>query len=221
VDPNYFAPDEVAYTLRGTLSDQELYGLMRRMRALAFRNPIAPRSVVSGFVFVSIDLDQKQIDLQLLSAKRAEEFVFFLPVRGLVADTLLDVEQARAGQDAVIVDETGLRRELIRLPCCTTNEDASAPGDPLNLVLIANAEDLFPAFVRRGWHASEATYGGSIRKTIVSYLFGERYIYSPVSPLYAFGRQQDIVFQKPRGSIHQRNHLRLWLMPLRFQGKEV
>ena len=39
--------------------------------------------------------------------------------------------------------------------------------------------------------------------------------------MYAFGRPQDIAFQKPRGSIHQRNHLRLWLISLRFQGKEV
>jgi hypothetical protein len=27
--------------------------------------------------------------------------------------------------------------------------------------------------------------------------------------------------QKARGSIHQRNHLRPWLTPIRFQGKEV
>lgn len=221
LDPDYFAPDEVAYTLRGRLSDQDLYQLMRRMRAIAFRNPVAPRSVASGFVFVTMDLDQKQVDLQLLSASRAEEFVFFLPVRGLRADTLFHVEQARASAETVPVDEVGLRRALTQLPCCTTDQDASAPGDPLNLVLIGNAEDLFPAFVRRGWHATEETYGGSVEKTVMSYLFGERYIYSPVSPLYAFGREQDIAFQKPRGSIHQRNHLRLWLTPLRFQGKEV
>jgi hypothetical protein len=221
LDPNYFAPDEVAYALRGTLSDEQLYELMRGMRGHAFRNPVAPRSVVSGFVFVSLDLDQKQIGLQLLSAKRAEEFVFFLPVRGLVADTLFDVERVHTGHTTVTVDEAGLRRALTQLPCCTTNADASAPGDPLNLVLIGNAEDLFPAFVRRGWHATEATYGGSARKTLLSYLFGESYIYSPVSPLYAFGRAQDIAFQKARGSIRQRNHLRLWLTPLRFKGKKV
>jgi hypothetical protein len=221
LDPNYFAPDEVAYAMRGARSAQELSQMMRRMRSLAFRNPIAPASVVSGFVFVSMDLDQKQVDLQLLSAKRTEEFVFFLPVRGLKADTLFDVEQVRADQKIVQVDETGLRQALMQLPCCTTNEDASAHGDPLNLVLIGNAEDLFPAFVRRGWHAAEDTYGTSIWKTIMSYLFGERYIYSPVSPLYAFSRQQDIAFQKARSSIQQRNHLRLWLTPLRFAGKEV
>jgi uncharacterized protein YceK len=221
LDPNYFAPDEVAYIFRQGLEDQELHQLMRELRGIAFRNPIAPRSAVSGFVFVTMDLDQKQIDLQLLSSKRAEEFVFFLPVRGLNATTLFEVEQVRADNPAVVVDQGGLREALTRLPCCTTDEAASAPGDPLNLVLIGNAEDLFPAFVRRGWHATEATYGGSVGKTVMSYLFGQRYIYSPVSPLYAFGRQQDIAFQKPRGSIHQRNHLRLWLTPFRFEDKEV
>lgn len=221
LDPNYFAPDEVAYTLRQGLDDQEIYQRMRKLRRLAFRNPIAPRSAVSGFVFVSMDLDQKQVDLQLLSAKRAEEFVFFLPVRGLKATTLFEVEHVRASEPAVAVDQAGLRAALTRLPCCTTNEDGSAQGDPLNLVLIGNPEDLFPAFVRRGWHATEATHSGSIRKTIMSYLFGERYVYSPVSPLYAFGRPQDIAFQKPRASIQQRNHLRLWLTPLRFENKEV
>ncbi len=221
LDPNYFAPDEVAYTLRDQIEDQDLYAFMGTLRRLAFRNPIAPRSVVSGFVFVSMDLDQKQVDLQLLSAKRAEEFVFFLPVRGLNADTLFDVEQVRANDAEILLDEAGLRQTLAVLPCCTTNEEADALGDPLNLVLIGNAEDLFPAFVRRGWHATEATYAGSITKTLMSFLFGERYIYSPVSPLYAFGRPQDIAFQKPRGSVHQRNHLRLWLTPFRFEGKEV
>ena len=75
--------------------------------------------------------------------------------------------------------------------------------------------------MRRGWHAAEKTYLGSIEHTIGSFLFGQRYIYSPVSPLYTFGRPQDIAFQKARGTIHQRNHLRLWLTPLRFAGKAV
>lgn len=221
LDPNYFAPDEVAYTLRDQIQDQDLYVFMGKLRRLAFRNPIAPHSVVSGFVFVSMDLDQKQVDLQLLLANRVDELVFFLPVRGLNADTLFDVEQVRTSEAEILLDEDGLRHALTDLPSCTTNEEADALGDPLNLVLIGNAEDLFPAFVRRGWHATEATYAGSIMKTLKSFLFGKRYIYSPISPLFAFGRQQDIAFQKPRRSVHQRNHLRLWLTPIRFEGKEV
>jgi hypothetical protein len=58
-------------------------------------------------------------------------------------------------------------------------------------------------------------------RTFKAFLLGHRYRYSPMSALYVFGRRQDIGFQKARDSIHQRNHLRLWLTPLRFRGREV
>ena len=54
-----------------------------------------------------------------------------------------------------------------------------------------------------------------------SVLSGERYPYSPVSPLYLYGRAQDFALQKARDNIHQRNHLRLWLSPMLYQGKQV
>jgi hypothetical protein len=221
LDPDYFAPDEVAYALRHTARDGNTEALMRRLRAAAFRNPVSPGTIESGLVFVSMDLDAKQLDVQLLSSERVEEFAFYLPVRGLNATTLFDVETVYSEERTVELDEKGLREALSAYPCCTMDEDGELDGDPLNLVLIGNAEDLFPAFVRRGWHAAEKIYAESVRKTIASFLFGERYIYSPVSPLYAFSRPQDIAFQKPRDNIHQRNHMRLWLTPLRFEGKEV
>ena len=59
----------------------------------------------------------------------------------------------------------------------------------------------------------------SALKTFGSFIFGSLYRYSPVSDLYAFGRKQDAAFQITRDDIHQRNHLRLWLTPLRFQGR--
>jgi hypothetical protein len=58
-------------------------------------------------------------------------------------------------------------------------------------------------------------------KTVGSFLFGGRYRYSPVSPLYVYGRSQDIALQKVRGTIHERNHLRLWLSPFTYQDKPV
>ena len=36
-----------------------------------------------------------------------------------------------------------------------------------------------------------------------------------------FGRAQDLALQKARDNIHQRNHLRLWLSPMRYHGKQV
>ena len=56
---------------------------------------------------------------------------------------------------------------------------------------------------------------------INSVLSGERYRYSPVSPLYLYGRPQDLALQKARDNIHQRNHLRLWMSPMQYHGKPV
>ncbi len=36
-----------------------------------------------------------------------------------------------------------------------------------------------------------------------------------------FGRSQDAAFQKIRQNINERNHLRVWLAPVRFMGKPV
>src|SRR5262249_29119305 len=45
--------------------------------------------------------------------------------------------------------------------------------------------------------------------------------YSPISPLYVFGRSQDVSAQKARGDVNLRNHLRLWITPYRYQDKQV
>ncbi len=50
---------------------------------------------------------------------------------------------------------------------------------------------------------------------------GGEYRYSPVSGLYVLGRTQDVALQKARDNIHERNHLRLWMTPMRFEGKPV
>ena len=75
--------------------------------------------------------------------------------------------------------------------------------------------------MRRGWVPAEETYSSAVWKTIKSYFFGSRYRYSPVSPLFFKGRHQDLARQKPRHDIHERNHLRLWLLPMRCEGKPV
>jgi hypothetical protein len=56
---------------------------------------------------------------------------------------------------------------------------------------------------------------------VKAFLLGSEYRYSPVSPLYLFGRSQDIALQKIRSSIHERLHLRLWKTPLRFEKTPV
>jgi len=77
------------------------------------------------------------------------------------------------------------------------------------------------AFMRAGWDQTETITARSAWKTGLSFLFGGRYRHSLVSALYVFGRRQDAALQKARGTIHERNHLRLWLSPATFQGKPV
>jgi hypothetical protein len=50
---------------------------------------------------------------------------------------------------------------------------------------------------------------------------GEPYPVAPVSSLYLFGRKQDFALQRARRNISQRNHMRMWLAPFTFEGKQV
>jgi hypothetical protein len=76
-------------------------------------------------------------------------------------------------------------------------------------------------FVRQGWDMTETTTRGSVWRTIKSSVFGGRYRTSPVSPLYVYDRRQDVALQKARGTVAERNHLRLWHAPVTFTGQDV
>jgi hypothetical protein len=93
-------------------------------------------------------------------------------------------ETLYADQDICnIEDETELPRVLEELPCCTTNADGGEYNDPLDLVLVGEPNDFVPALVRRNWRAEEIIWSQAVSQTIKSFLQGERYRYSPISPL--------------------------------------
>jgi len=62
--------------------------------------------------------------------------------------------------DNVIADlsREELKEALEKVPCCTTNEDGTKFGDPLNLVIVGNFSDVAGSFVQRGWVPAEETY---------------------------------------------------------------
>jgi hypothetical protein len=222
LDPNYFSPLEAAYAFHSTIGSSVNEKLDDHFRVMNFRNPIAAGTSVSGFVFANRDEGTKVVDIDLISSGKTKFFTFFVPVPGIKADYhAVDFENLYAEEEIINLNEKELITELENLPCCATNEDGTENGDPLNLVLIGSREDISSAFVRRGWLPAEQTYGKAVGKTIKSFLFGTRYRYSPVSPLYFGKRQQDVAGQKPRHTVHQRNHLRMWLSPMRYQGNPV
>jgi hypothetical protein len=134
---------------------------------------------------------------------------------------MVDFDSLYPEDQIVELTEDELRTALENLPCCTTNQDETALGDPINLVIVGKFKNIAAAFVRRGWLPAEETYATAAWKTVKSFLFGSRYRYSPVSPLYFFGRHQDFARQKPRHDIHERNHLRLWYTRFRYQDRPV
>ena len=110
---------------------------------------------------------------------------------------------------------------LRALPATTTDKKAKGSGDPLNLVVVAKSGTVAPAFLRQGWNLTEVLTFGTTFRLIGSFLFRSTWETSPVSSLYVFGRSQDFALQKARATIHQRNHLRLWLAPFTCEGRAV
>ena len=221
-DPNYFSPMEAAYAVHGGLSQSDKNELQNHFRAINFRNPILPHTAVSGFIFTNLDEGEKVVQVDLITNQQVKFFTFFVQIPGMRVDyRMVDFDSLYSEKEIVELDLDKLRVVLENLPCCTTDKEGKSFGDPLNLVIIGDFIEVASTFSRRGWLPAEETYSTAVWKTIKSFLFGKRYRYSPVSSLYAYGRHQDFARQKPRHDIHERNHLRLWYSPMRFEGKPV
>ena len=140
---------------------------------------------------------------------------------GIAADYLRrDFEALELPGEVTECDVPTLTKRLGEMPPATGNSKDTRSGDPVNLVVIGEFETLLGAFAAR-WDESEIITLKTCWKTMRSFLLGSQYRYSPVSALYLFGRSQDIALQRARRSINERLHLRLWLTPLRLQGKCV
>ncbi len=222
LDPDYFAPFELAWKFPGLAVGERFEDRGEYFRSLHIPIAIPPGSRRQGFVYTQLDLGAKAVDIEIIGGGDPQHFHFVLAVPGLKADYLAvqwdDLFPADQYRD---LDLPKLREALAELPCCALGGDRETPGDPLNLVIVGQpGQALFP-LIHRGWDLTETIHGGSVLKMVKSSLFGSHYRYSPVSPLYVFGRPQDIALQKARGSVDERNHLRLWLTPYRVDGQRV
>jgi hypothetical protein len=208
-------------------------------RSQAFHlRPIKRGSVSEGFVFTTFDAGTKVVHLALHStgdlmdsatgridahrtADSDTEFTFSIPVPGIAVDFhRRDFETLLPTGSLIDCDVSTLAKRLCEMPAATGNEKGTRSGDPVNLVVIGEFETVIGAFAAR-WDESEIITLTTCWKTTRSFLLGSHYRYSPVSALYLFGRSQDVALQRARRSINERLHLRLWLTPLRFQGKSV
>ena len=105
------------------------------------------------------------------------------------------------------LDEARVR--IRELPCCTAKADGTGEGDPLNIVIVGDGEDVLAAMTAGGWDFTEAITVDSVRRMVGAAIADSEMLQAPVSALYAFGRKQDIALQRGRLHIAQRNHIRL------------
>jgi len=222
-DNAWYSPYEVYYVNRLRAPRKANQQMEERFYSLHFRSPIMPGQTNSGFVFTRLDEGTKSVDIDLVGLDTVRGFTFQLQVPGFMSDYRKEILATISDSTSVrqIESEEEFREALEKLPSTTTNEEGDRRGDPLNLVVVGSPQDVFPAFSRRGWHGTEQTRRASVLKTVRSAVFHRAYHYSPVSPLYVFGRSQDLSGQKARGDVNLRNHLRLWLTPIEFRDRLV
>ena len=221
IDEGYFTPIETSYRQQNQIPFLD-WALNRDYYALGMRMQIAPGDLRSGYVFTRVDQGTKSFNVDVIGRKEQYRLSFFVPVPGLRVDHhAIAWDELYAEDEFKDVDLEDLTAEIEALPCCVKDKKGEKDGDPLNLVIVGEGQDVFYAFMRADWDETETVYGGSLWRTMRSSISGGEYRYSPVSALYVYGRAQDIALQKARTSIHQRNHLRLWATPLRFDGKPV
>jgi hypothetical protein len=202
LDPEYFAPLELAFLYGGPFHDEGKAALAEHLEALSFdsRSPILPGETVSGFVYANRADPSMMVEVDLIGREWSDRIRLVVPVPRTEAaqQRMAALSGLYTESDVVkIDDEPALRSALEELPCCAADQ-TGAQTLPLNLVLIGKLEEWGPAFVRRN------------------------YRYAPASPWQAFGRMQDLSGHKiSRWVAPQPHTLRFWLTPLRYQGTPI
>jgi hypothetical protein len=222
MDQNYYSPYEVSYRFHGAFSPaanraRDLFFLQRQMS-----NNLAPRSLTTGFMYGVADAGIKYAHILIARNSQIDAFDFALPVPGpAFVGTSVSAKSLYPGQKIEDLDLDTLRVKLAQYPCCTTNGDGTHDGDPLNLVVVESNRDSVIPFIAREWHLTQKLDANSILETVRAFVLRDEYLTSPISPLYVFGREQDLALQKARSTINERIHARLWLTPYTFQSRRV
>ncbi len=113
------------------------------------------------------------------------------------------------------------RHHFIDAPSITQASDGH-PGDPVNIAIEGEEEDLVRALHAAGWDpADPITLSSSIR-IVVDSVIRRQDDDAPVSTLLLFGRKQDLAFELPVGdSPRQRHHVRFWRRDKLKEGRPV
>jgi len=240
VDPDFYSAEEVALLVQGDVPKKERARLRQDFRDESIRVLLAPRTITEGFVYLPRVEGGRYVDIRLqadsyqedaartpgqpaaASAPRELRFEFALTLPDGDFDyERLDPARTYAGRELPNLRLDELRAALEQLPCCAANADGLAEGDPLNFALVGESSEVLHSLTRAGWSFTHRITMRTVGREIGAVLEGKPYAVAPVSDLHVFDRRQDVALQRARRSISQRNHLRLWLAPFRYEGRQV
>ena len=200
VDPDYFSPREVAWSAHVKFAGETNARIDEHFSQLAFPNPIPAHGTSSGILFTNPQPVTKLLTVDLLGSKMMIPFTLFLPVPGDGAGAKEMIHQYAATEIANYDDLGTLRDALAGLPCCGATADGRQVGEPLNVVLIGNFDDIAAAVNRRGFR--QAHFGTEASQQV-------------------FGRKADLTVRKRVKAGASESWLRLWRAPLSYRGDMV
>lgn len=103
-----------------------------------------------------------------------------------------------------------------------THTSDGHPGDPVNIALEGDKAALVKAMLAAGWYPADPVTLSSSVQIAVDTALRRADDTAPVSPLYLFGREQDLAFEQPvPGGPRHRHHVRFWRWNQLRDGSEV
>ena len=199
-DPDYFSPLEVAWSAHVKLARDTNARIDEHFSKLAFPNPIPAHGTSSGILYTNPQPVVKLLTVDLLGSKMMIPFTLFLPVPGDIASAQAVIHQYADTEIANYDDLDSLHGALAGLPCCAASDDGRLVGEPLNVVLVGDPDDIAAAVNRRGYRRGES---GADATQLV------------------FGRPADLTIRKSVKAGASEGWLRIWRAPISYRGDMV
>ena len=202
-DPEYFSPLEVSYMNRRGYSKEARAAMDERFHDLSMPRYVDPGETRSGFVFTHLDPGAKGFNVDVFSGGESYNFTFLLRVPGFEPDYAKLNLREMLSDEMVDLDEDALLETIRNLPCCSGDRRGEQTGEPVNVVMVGEPEELLRALLRSGW-----------RETSI----GEA---KDQPPQFLYDREQDAIFRYETTGGDSFYELRFWKAPFSFGNDQV
>jgi len=115
----------------------------------------------------------------------------------------LNLSEMYTGDEVPNYESDALQEAIRSLPCCSGDKLGEESGEPINLVLVGEGEELLRALLRSGWRETSVEDAAALQ------------------PQYLYGREQDAIFRYETVGGDGFYELRFWKAPFRSGADDV